>query len=184
MGGRFAGRFRAAGAAEVRGGGDAVEAVGRGPARVPGAAGVHAAERDGWGGVSLRRLRVAWLAQCRNWHIIDSIWDKELVWLHGEVKSPPFSPAGRLEAGFHLRRLQRGELLAMPHSRSMPSVGQRCHELRITDAQRSWRIVYRVDDDAIVIAAVFEKRTQTTPRHVIDTCKRRFSIYDSAARSE
>jgi len=27
MGGRFAGRFRAAGAAEVRGGGDAVEAV-------------------------------------------------------------------------------------------------------------------------------------------------------------
>lgn len=32
--------------------------------------------------------------------------DKPLVWLHGEVKSPPFSPAARLEAGVLLRRLR------------------------------------------------------------------------------
>jgi hypothetical protein len=37
--------------------------------------------------------------------------DKPLVGLHGEVKTPPFSPAARLEAGMLLRRLQRGELL-------------------------------------------------------------------------
>jgi len=33
--------------------------------------------------------------------------DKPLVWLHGAVKSPPFSATARLEAGFLLRRLQR-----------------------------------------------------------------------------
>jgi hypothetical protein len=32
--------------------------------------------------------------------------DKPLVWLRGEVKSPPFSKDARLEAGFLLRRLQ------------------------------------------------------------------------------
>jgi len=27
-------------------------------------------------------------------------YDKPLVWLHGEVKTPPFSKSARLEAGF------------------------------------------------------------------------------------
>jgi hypothetical protein len=40
--------------------------------------------------------------------------DKPLVWLHGEVKTPPFSKEARLEAGFLLRRLQAGEKLSLP----------------------------------------------------------------------
>ena len=71
--------------------------------------------------------------------------DKPLVWLHGEVKSPPFSKDARVEAGFRLRQLQRGDVLAMPHSRPMPVLGPRCHELRIKDAAANWRIVYRAD---------------------------------------
>jgi hypothetical protein len=59
--------------------------------------------------------------------------DKPLAWLHGEVKTPPFSQEARLEAGLLLRRLQQGESLGMPHSRPMPSVGVHCHELRIGD---------------------------------------------------
>jgi hypothetical protein len=59
--------------------------------------------------------------------------DRPLVWLRGKVVTPPFSPAGRKEAGFLLRMLQRGETLSMPQSRPMPSVGRRCHELRIHD---------------------------------------------------
>jgi hypothetical protein len=59
--------------------------------------------------------------------------DKPLVWLRGEVKSPPLSPATRIEAGFLLRRLQAGIKLEMPHSRPMPGIGTRCHELRIVD---------------------------------------------------
>ena len=106
--------------------------------------------------------------------------DKPLVWLHGEVKTPPFSQEGRIEAGFLLRRLQRGERLGMPHSRPMPSIGPRCHELRVTDQSSTWRIIYRIDADAIVIAEVFAKRSRQTPKRVIEICRRRLKDYDDA----
>lgn len=106
--------------------------------------------------------------------------EKPLVWLHGEVKTPPFSSAARIEAGYLLRQLQVGVKLSLPHSRPMPSIGPRCHELRINDERKTWRIVYRLDDDAIVILDVFDKKTQKTLREVIDNCKRRMRLYDSA----
>ena len=105
--------------------------------------------------------------------------DKPLVWLHGEVKTPPFSPAARLEAGFLLRKLQRGEALSLPHSRPMPSIGPHCHELRINDTTGTWRIIYRIDPDAIVIVEVFEKKTPRTPRRVIELCQQRLRRYDT-----
>lgn len=104
--------------------------------------------------------------------------DKPLVWLHGDVKSPPFSKASRLQAGYLLRLLQQGETIGMPHSRSMPGIGRRCHELRLVDGGLSWRIVYRVDVDAIVILEVFSKKSGKTPRHIIETCKARLREYD------
>src|SRR5437763_9335803 len=105
--------------------------------------------------------------------------DKPLVWLRGEVKTPPFTFGARIEAGVLLRRLQRGENLSLPHSRPMPSIGRRCHELRISDKGQDWRIMYRIDADAIVILEVFAKTTRQTPQSVIDTCKRRLKHYDS-----
>ena len=105
---------------------------------------------------------------------------KALAWLHGEVKSPPFSSEARLEAGLLLRLLQRGETLGMPHSRPMPIVGKRCHELRITDQSARWRMIYRIDEDAIVILEVFAKKTATTPRRIIEECRSRLKEYDSA----
>ena len=106
--------------------------------------------------------------------------DKCLVWLHGEVKTPPLSKAARIEAGVLLRRLQRGEALRMPHSRPMPAIGRRCHELRIHDAGATWRIVYRADPDAVVIVEVFSKKTSATPVAVIRACRRRLWEYDDA----
>jgi len=105
--------------------------------------------------------------------------EKPLVWLRGEVKTPPLSLAARIETGVLLRRLQRGGKLALPHSRPMPGIGARCHELRITDVGRIWRIVYRLDADDVVIADVFEKKTQKTPIGVIVNCKRRLQRYDA-----
>ena len=105
--------------------------------------------------------------------------DKPLVWLHGLVKSPPLSHEGRLHAGLLLRRLQRGEVLPMPESRPMPSIGVRCHELRLRDAGGTWRIMYRVDQDAIVILDVLQKKTTKTPPRVIEACRQRLRSYDA-----
>jgi phage-related protein len=98
---------------------------------------------------------------------------KPLLWLHGEVKTPPFSRMGRLEAGFLLRRLQRGEHLSLPASRPMREIGARCHELRVVDEDATWRILYHVSDDAVVILEVFSKKTRTTPKQVLDSAKAR-----------
>jgi phage-related protein len=106
--------------------------------------------------------------------------EKALVLLHGSIKSPPFSYEARREAGSLLRRLQGGQLLGMPHSRPMPTVGARCHELRIVDTDKSWRIIYRLDSDAIVIADVFRKTTVATPVHIIEACKHRLRVYDQS----
>ena len=105
--------------------------------------------------------------------------EKDLVWLHGEVKTPPFSQDARIEAGFLLRQLQKRLKLSMPHSRPMPTVGRRCHELRISDSNSIWRIIYRIDPDAIVILEVFNKKTSVTPKSVINTCKDRIRSYDN-----
>jgi phage-related protein len=106
--------------------------------------------------------------------------DKPLIWLEGQIKTPPFSQTARLEAGYLLRRLQRGETLGMPHYRPLPSVGPRCHELRINDERATWRIVYRIDSDAIIILEVFSKKSRTTPKAVIDVCKERLKDYENA----
>ena len=60
----------------------------------------------------------------------------------------------------------------------MPAIGRRCHELRLGDADATWRIVYRLDADAIIVAEVFAKKTPATPKAVIDACKRRLCDYD------
>lgn len=101
------------------------------------------------------------------------------MWLHGEIKTPPFTSEGRVEAGFLLRQLQQGTILTMPQSRPMQSIGDRCHELRVNEGDLTWRIIYRIDPDAILILEVFAKKTAKTPRKVIDACKRRLVQYDS-----
>lgn len=108
-----------------------------------------------------------------------SQYDKPLVWLEGEIKTPPFSAEARIEAGILLRRLQQGEHLGLPHSRPMPDIGPRCHELRVRDESRNWRIFYHLAADAIVILAVHSKTTRTTPPDIFKNCQRRLRLYNS-----
>jgi len=91
------------------------------------------------------------------------------------------SRAARVTAGYLLRALQAGRTLAMPHSRPLPAIGPRCHELRIVDGDVAWRIIHRVDDDAIVILEVFRKTTRKTPASVIARCRTRLKRYDENA---
>lgn len=110
--------------------------------------------------------------------------DKPLVWLAGEVKTPPFSKEARVEAGQLLRKLQRGEALGMPHARPMPGVGRRCSELRVRDRDLNWRILVHVEDDAVVILDVFAKKGRTTPGKVLENCRVRLRRYREDSRGD
>ncbi len=78
-----------------------------------------------------------------------------------------------------LRRLQRGETLSMPESRAMPTIGPRCHELRVDDIVRKkeWRIIYYIGTLAIAVLDVFAKSTRETPHDVIENCQRRLADF-------
>jgi phage-related protein len=108
-----------------------------------------------------------------------SFTPKPLQFLAGEIKSPPFSNAARKEAGTLLRRVQRGQTLGLPHSRPLPRLGSHWHELRVKDEKVTWRIVYRIDPAAVLVCAVFAKKSRTLPKHVIDGCRQRFAAYDA-----
>lgn len=109
---------------------------------------------------------------------------KPIGWLHGEIKTPPFTGEARVEAGCLLGQLQRGETLSLPHSRPMPVIGARCHELRVKDSMTEWRIIYRIDQDAVLVAEVFAKKTRETPLVVIENCRRRLRQYDEISGSK
>lgn len=98
--------------------------------------------------------------------------DKPIIWLHGEIGTPPFSENARIEAGYLLRQLQKGIPLSLPHSRTMQLIGAQCHELRINDKNSTRRIIYRIYTDAILILEIFQKKTNKTPKSIIDICKK------------
>jgi len=72
----------------------------------------------------------------------------------------------------------------MPLSRAMPDVGPRCHELRVDDGSATFRIVYHIADEAIVILDVFQKKSRTTPKQVIDVAQKRLRTYYRIIRGE
>lgn len=108
--------------------------------------------------------------------------DKLVFWLHTEIKTPPFSENARLTAGYFIRKLQQRETLSMPDLRPMPSIGDRCCELRIPDSDKTWRIICRIDENAILILNIFLKKTRTTPKKEIDLAKNRLKAYEKLLR--
>ena len=71
----------------------------------------------------------------------------------------------------------------MPHAETLPSVGARCGALRVRDAGQNWRIMYRLDKDAVVILEVYGKKTRKIPDEVIDRCKDRLKTLDAIVKS-
>lgn len=108
---------------------------------------------------------------------------KPLVWLHGEVKTPPFSSEGRQEVGMLLRLLQEGERLGMPQAEPLPDVAPRCGALRVRDAEHNWPVMYRIDADAVLILEVYPKKTRKIPDEVITRCKQRLKQYDATVKA-
>ena len=105
--------------------------------------------------------------------------DKPIVWISGQLKTPPMSREARVEGGWLLRRVQTGEKLSMPESRPLPVIDPRCHELRIDDIERKteWRIVYYVGNLAIAVLDIFAKKTRATPADVVEKCRRRLADF-------
>lgn|GEM_PF-122479 len=110
-------------------------------------------------------------------------FSKPLVWLYGEIKTPPFTLEGRREAGILLRILQAGEQLGMPHAELLPDVGKRCGALRVRDAEHNWRIMYRIDPDAVLILEIYSKKTRKIPQEVIERCQQRLKRYDATVKA-
>jgi len=59
----------------------------------------------------------------------------------------------------------------------MPTIGRACHELRVRDGNVTWRIIYAIDVDAIVVLDVFAKRSGKTPGDIVSNCKRRLRMF-------
>jgi len=105
---------------------------------------------------------------------------KPLFVIRGEIKTPPFDREARQEAGDLLRRLQEGESLGLPHSRPLPTVGPRCHGPRVKDSRHEWRIVYRIDADAILVAGIFAKKGKKMQQREFKAAAVRLTTYDNA----
>jgi len=105
---------------------------------------------------------------------------KPLIWLHGEIKSPPFTLEGKQEAGMLLRLLQEGFRLALPQAEPLPDLGHRCGALRVRDAEHNWRIMFRLDSDAVLVLEIYPKKTRKIPEEVMKRCKKRLKDYDLA----
>lgn len=99
--------------------------------------------------------------------------------MHGEVKTPPMSRETRIETGAMLRAVQRGELLSLPLSRPLPTIGPGCHELRVADVETGceWRLIYYIGSSAIAVLEVFQKKTRVTPGNVLANCRRRLADF-------
>src|ERR1043165_5664725 len=109
---------------------------------------------------------------------------RPLVWLQGEATTTRSSHDAIIEACVLLRRFQEGESLGMPISRPLPSVGPNCHELRVVDRDSTWRIVYHLASDAVVILEVFSKKTRTLPTQLASAARRRLREYQGLTEGD
>ena len=61
----------------------------------------------------------------------------------------------------------------------MPDVGSCCGALRVRDAEHNWRIMFRIDTDAVLILEVYAKKMQKITDDVIQRCQQRLKRYDA-----
>jgi phage-related protein len=100
--------------------------------------------------------------------------DKPLVWLGSSLDAlRAFPDDARQEAGFQLRRVQKG--LPPADWKPMVTVGPGVIEIRIHTAQE-YRVFYVAKfAEALYVLHAFTKRTQKTPQRDIDLAQRRYS---------
>jgi len=100
---------------------------------------------------------------------------KDVVFLGDSLKSiRDFPDDARRDAGFQIRRVQRG--LKPVDSKPMPSIGRGVEEIRIWDESGTFRVIYTARlADAVYVLHAFQKKTQGTSQRDIDKAKARFT---------
>jgi len=85
-----------------------------------------------------------------------------------------FPKGARVRLGKDLFRLQMGERIAMPVSRSMPVVSAGVSELRIKGVDGVFRVFYYVAaPKGVLVFHAFVKKTQRTPPQEIELARKR-----------
>jgi phage-related protein len=106
---------------------------------------------------------------------------RPVVWI-ADINTAGLGKDGRRETAGLIDDLQEGILLRLPHSRPMPSIGERCHELRIRELGHRWRILYHLGYGEIVILSMFDKKQRKTPKREIQLAKRRLRLYQRSSQ--
>ena len=71
-------------------------------------------------------------------------------------------------------RLVEGQMLSMPLSRPMPSIGRGVHELRFRDRAGIYRVIYWLAGGGTMYAIhAFTKKTRETPWQNIEIARKR-----------
>jgi phage-related protein len=84
-----------------------------------------------------------------------------------------YSETVRRAIGSELRLLQRGERPL--HARPLKTVGRGVWELKVSEAEGQFRVVYVVKrNDRIYVLHAFQKKTQQTPQQDIELARARF----------
>jgi len=85
-----------------------------------------------------------------------------------------FPKEARAALGKGLFRLQMGETLRMPNSRSMPQVAAGASELRVRDTHGIYRVFYyTASTQGVLVFHAFVKKTQRTPPLEIEVAGKR-----------
>ncbi len=99
--------------------------------------------------------------------------DKDVVFIGSSLTDlRAFPETARRDAGYQIDRVQQG--LDPLDWKPMNTVGAGVREIRI-HAEGAFRVLYLAKfEDAVYVLHAFEKKSQKTPRKVIDLAKRRY----------
>ena len=98
----------------------------------------------------------------------------QVLWNKKALDTTRKLPDGiKKEIGLLIQRLQFGQVLKMPFSRSMPSLGNGCYELRVKDENGNFRVFYYLKlKGFIIIFHVFQKKSEKTLKRELEIAKK------------
>lgn len=98
----------------------------------------------------------------------------KVIWNENALKVVKSFPEEiKKSLGYLIFKLQLGEKLSAPHSKSMSSIDKGCHELRVKDRDGMYRAFYYLKiEGKVLIFHAFQKKAQKTPKKEIDLGKK------------